>query len=140
VNETPLGDLQVGTTDRLVDIVDDDPSFRRALIRLLKSVGLRSVGYSSAGAYLEAADQASSLCLLLDIHLPGMSGIELLEHLREVAPDLPVICMTGRDEPETKQRLAAAGVSTCLRKPFDEAELFKALSRVARVSISGETP
>jgi len=136
VKGEPLAALEVGTTDRLVDIVDDDVSVRRALTRLLKSVGLRSASYSSTGVYLETADLASSLCLLLDIHLPGMSGIELVEHLREVAPLLPVICMMGRHEPETEQRLAAAGISTCLRKPFDEAELFEALSSEAGVSIS----
>ncbi len=60
-----------------------------------------------------------------------MSGIELLEHLSEVAPSLHVICMTGRDEPEVEQRLAATGISGCLRKPFDQAELFAALASVS---------
>ena len=67
---------------------------------------------------------------LLDLHLPGMSGIELLEHLREATPDLPVICMTGREDPEMEQRLAAAGGAPCLRKPFDQADLFMAFSKV----------
>lgn len=127
-----------GVSDRLVNIVDDDESVRRALARLLNSVGLRSVSYSSAGAYLGSGDLESADCLLLDLHLPEMSGIELLEHLREVAPNLPVICMTGRDEPEIKQRLAAVGAPPCLRKPFDEGELFRALATVARISVSWE--
>ena len=98
--------------------------------RLLNSVGVPSRSYASARSYLDSGDPASADCLLLDLHLPEMSGIELLEHLSEVAPGLHVICMTGRDEPEVEQRLAAAGISGCLRKPFDQAELFAALASV----------
>jgi FixJ family two-component response regulator len=114
----------------VVDIVDDDESVRRALWRLLNSIGVRSRTFGSAREYLESADFESSDCLLLDLHLPEMSGMDLLEHLRGIAPDLHVICMTGREEPELEQRLAAAGVRGCLRKPFDQAELFSALSLV----------
>ena len=120
----------VGVSDRVVDIVDDDESVRRALWRLLNSVGVKSRTFGSARSYLDSADLESADCLLLDLHLPEMSGIELLEHLGEVVPTLRVICMTGRDEPEVEQRLAAAGISGCLRKPFDQAELFAALALV----------
>ena len=113
-----------------MDIVDDDESVRRALWRLLNSVGVESRTYGSARSYLDSTDLESTDCLLLDLHLPEMSGIELLEHLSEVAPNLQVICMTGRDEPEVEQRLAAAGIRGCLRKPFDQADLFAALSLV----------
>ena len=125
-----LGAPHDGVSDRVVDIVDDDESVRRALWRLLNSVGVQSRTYGSARSYLECADLESADCLLLDLHLPEMSGIELLEHLSEVAPSLHVICMTGRDEPEVEQRLAAVGISECLRKPFDQAELFAALVSV----------
>ena len=132
------GDVaRTGLSDQLIDIVDDDASVRRALKRLLSSVGLRCDCYSSAGAYFGSGDLQSAACLLLDIHLPEMSGIELLEQLRDVAPDLPVICMTGRAEPEIMRRLATLGHLRCLRKPFDESELFAALSEVAAVSVSG---
>ncbi len=114
----------------MVDIVDDDESVRRALWRLLNSVGVQSRTFGSARAYLESAELESADCLLLDLHLPEMSGLELLEQLRKIAPDLHVICMTGRDELELEGRLAAAGVRGCLRKPFDQAELFAALSLV----------
>ncbi len=114
----------------MVDIVDDDESVRRALWRLLNSVGVKSRTFGSARSYLDSADLESAVCVLIDLHLPEMSGIELLEHLSEVAPTVYVICMTGRDEPEVEQRLAAAGIVGCLRKPFDQAELFTALSLV----------
>ncbi len=125
-----VGTQSGGASHRVVDIVDDDESVRRALWRLLNSVGVQSRSFDSARSYLDSADLDSADCLLLDLHLPEMSGIELLEHLREVAPTLHVICMTGRDEPEVEQRLAAAGISGCLRKPFDQAELFAALAAV----------
>ena len=133
-----VGAPHVGVSDRVVDIVDDDESVRRALWRLLNSVGVQSRTYGSARSYLESADLKSADCLLLDLHLPEMSGIELLEHLSEVAPTLQVICMTGRDEPEVEQRLAAAGISGCLRKPFDQAELFAALASMVAGSESAE--
>ncbi len=125
-----VGAQHVGASDRGVDIVDDDESVRKALWRLLNSVGVESRTFGSARSYLDSTDLESAGCLLLDLHLPEMSGIELLEHLRKVAPDVQVICMTGRDEPEVEQRLAAAGIRGCLRKPFDQADLFAALSLV----------
>ena len=128
--DTPTGAPHAGASDRAVDIVDDDESVRRALWRLLNSVGVESRTYASARSYLDSAGADFADCLLLDLHLPEMSGIELLEHLSEVAPNLHVICMTGRDEPEVEQRLSAAGISGCLRKPFDQSELFAALASV----------
>jgi len=127
--DTSVGLPFADASDRVVDIVDDDESVRRAVWRLLNSVGVQSRTYGSARSYLDSEDRELADCLLLDLHLPEMSGIELLEHLRKIAPDLHVICMTGRDEPEFEQRIAAAGVHGCLRKPFDQAELFAALSK-----------
>ena len=129
------GTTETGSSPRVVDIVDDDPSVRRALTRLLSSVRLRSRGYGSARVYLESADRESTACLLLDVHLPGMSGIELLEHLSELTPALPVICVTGRGEPDVEQRVSAVGSFGCLRKPFDEAELFEAITKSSGIPI-----
>jgi len=128
--DTSIGSPNVGVFDQLVDIVDDDVSVRSALWRLLNSVGVESRNFGSARSYLDSVELESAACVLIDLHLPEMSGIELLEHLSEVVPTLQVICMTGRDEPEIEQRLAAAGIRGCLRKPFDQAELFSALSLV----------
>jgi len=129
------GGRGIGAFDQLVTVIDDDVSVQRALRRLLASVDLRSECYGSARTYLESADLDLTDCLLLDLYLPEMSGIELLEHLTEVAPNLPVICMTGRDEPELEQRATREGAGPCLRKPFDEAELFEALSTLIYVSV-----
>ena len=135
MKETTIRGPSTDAATQTVDIVDDDPSVRRALGRLLNSVGLAFRAYDSATAYLVSADREAAACLLLDIHLPEMSGIQLLEHLSEVAPDLSVICMTGRDEPDVDDRVRAVGARKCLRKPFDEGELFEAISRSTEVSI-----
>jgi len=135
--KTQTSSPAVGDSTRLVAIVDDDGSVRKALGRLLHSVGIRSSSYASALLYLESAAPGLADCVLLDLHLPGMSGIDLLEHLKETTPDLPVICMTGRDDPEMERRLAAAGGALCLRKPFDQAELFMAFSKVMGDSWEG---
>ena len=125
-----VGASHAGASDRVVDIVDDDESVRKALWRLLNSVGVRSRTYGSARSYLDSADLYAADCLLLDLHLPEMSGIELWEHLSEVAPTLHVIFMTGRDQPKVEERLAAMGMTRLLRKPFDQTELFAALALV----------
>ncbi len=129
-NDTSVGASHARVSARVVDIVDDDESVRRALWRLLNSVGVRSRTYGSARSYLNSADLHSADCLLLDLHLPEMSGIELWEHLSEVAPTLHVIFMTGRDQPKVEERLAAMGMTRLLRKPFDQAALFAALALV----------
>ena len=129
---TPIGDV-----NRLVHIVDDDASVRKALERLLASVGIRVASYESARRYLELVDLDKEDCLVIDLHLPGMSGIALLEHLSVTAPALPVVCMTGGHAPDLAERLVAAGGPRCLRKPFDEAELFDAIAAVTGVEIPG---
>ena len=127
----------VGDVITLVDVVDDDASVRKALTRLLASVGIRVTSHDSARRYLESVDIQRADCLVLDLHLPGMSGIELLEHLREIAPALPVVCMTGGHAPDLAERLVAAGEPQCLRKPFDESELFDAIAAVTGAAIPG---
>ena len=137
--ETTTGSPETDESTRFVDIVDDDRSVQKALGRLLNSVGLRSRAYTSASEFLQCADLETSACLLLDIHLPG-HGIQLMKHLREIVPDLPVICMTGRDNPNLRYRVDAAGAHGCLRKPFDEVELFKAISLATRIPIPRPAP
>ena len=131
VSEGIGGPPAFGTLRLRVDILEEDASLRRALGRLLTGVGLRSSGYSSVQSYLEAGEMASAACLLLDLHTPGLSVDAFMEHLRETAPDLPVICMTHRDEPVLQRQFVDAGVGVCLRKPFDQTELFRAIADVA---------
>ena len=111
----------------LVAVVDDDPSVRSALSRLLGTVGVRCVTHGSGPAFLASPALHDADCLILDVHMPGTSGLDVLEEVGIAASKLPVVLTTGRYEADFAARAIAAGASAYLRKPFGEAELFKAL-------------
>jgi FixJ family two-component response regulator len=112
-----------------IAIVDDDPSVRRALARLLRSHGFDTSTHASGADFLASPALHDVECLLLDVHMPGMSGTEVLEAVREAASKLPVVLMTGRYEVDFAQRALDAGASAFLRKPFEEQELLDAIAR-----------
>ncbi len=122
--------------DGLVAIVDDDHSVGRALQRLLRSVGVRSVTHDSGPEFLASPKLHEVDCLLLDIHMPGMSGMEVLSAVRVAATKLPVVLMTGRYEADFEEMALAAGASAFLRKPFRAAELFAALGEATGRTIA----
>jgi two-component system response regulator FixJ len=108
-------------------LVDDDPSVRRALPRLLKSLGVETVAFASAEAFLQAAPWLSEACLILDVQMPGMKGWDLVEHLRVSGNPLPIIIMTAYNDAQTHDRARRAGIVAYLRKPFDDQVLLEAL-------------
>ena len=103
----------------LVAVVDDDASVRRALTRLLQSAELRVLTYASATEFLESGTSSAPDCLILDIHLGGMSGLELLSRLRELGHDLPVLIITAHDDAQAREAAARGGCAVYLRKPLD---------------------
>jgi two-component system response regulator FixJ len=109
--------------DRLVHIIDDDAAVRRALVRLLRSMGFTAMTYETAQAVLEDAATLSSGCLLLDLQMPGMDGIELLGRLGELGVDLPVIVVTGHGDVPTAVKAMKAGAVDFIEKPIDEDQL-----------------
>lgn len=110
-----------------IAIVDDDASVRRALARLLQAHGYATITHDSGREFLDSPRLHEVECLLLDMHMPGMSGMDVLEEVRVAATKLPVILMTGRYEVDFAQRSLDAGASAFLRKPFDEAGLLEAI-------------
>jgi two-component system response regulator FixJ len=120
---------------RLVCIVDDDLSVRRGLSRLVSSFGYRAQSFASAAEYLSAYEGLEVGCLVLDVHLGHMTGIELLEDLRARGVSTPVVIITAHDEPGAESRARQSGIVSYLRKPFDDAAINEAIGHaVARTS------
>jgi FixJ family two-component response regulator len=113
-------------------VVDDDESIRRALKRLLRSVGHHAVTFDSAEEFMDSAPEGGEGCLVLDIRLPGITGLDLHEKLSASGMKYPVIFMTAHDNPQWRQRAKEAGAVACLRKPFDEQLLLDAIQLARR--------
>ncbi len=114
---------------RTVAVVDDDPSMLRAAENLLDACGFASRCFSSAEEFLDAIAANHFDCLLLDIDLGGLSGIELRQQLKASRPALPVIFMTALDGETVRQQALRTGCIACLRKPFPAHQLMDALER-----------
>ena len=113
--------------DRTVHVVDDDPAVRRSLERLLDAAGFHVVSYQSPAAFLNAASGLSAGCVLLDIRMPGVDGLEVQARLNRLRFKLPVIVMTGHGDVPSAVRAMKAGAVDFLEKPFDDETLLNAI-------------
>ena len=116
-------------TAATVFVVDDDPSIRRALTRLLRSVGLAVDAYAGAQEFLDAYDPARPGCLVLDVRMPHISGLELQQALAQRAVELPIIFITGHGDVPMSVRAMRAGAIDFLPKPFHDQDLLDAIQR-----------
>ena len=117
----------------LIAIIDDEESVRKALARLLHSVGMKAETFSGGGEFLEALGTHRPACAVLDLHMPGMNGFELLERLNSPSVRVPVVVITGHDTPEAEERALRGGAAAYLRKPINQALLLDAInSAIAR--------
>lgn len=116
----------------LVAIVDDDASIRSALSRLVRTIGYRSLVFEDAETLLRQLEEVRPSCVLTDVQMPGMSGLELALVLRERHPDLPVAVMTAYPLSASRHRAIASGATEYLMKPFDEKDLERWLIRVIK--------
>ncbi len=112
---------------RVVCIVDDDASLRRSLRNLLMSVGVPVETFESAEAFIEALDRDSIGCVVLDVRMAGMSGVDLLRHLVASGSRIPVIMLTAHADDETRRRSLEAGAVAFLEKPVRSAALLDAV-------------
>lgn len=119
----------------VVLIVDDDPSIRKSLQRLMRIHGYAAKAFSSADDFLEACLKESPSCLVLDIRMPGMDGIELQKELKTLSDrDLPVIFITGHGDVPTSVKAMKEGAVDFLPKPFEEEALLSAIRKAIRKS------
>jgi FixJ family two-component response regulator len=116
---------------KLVVVVDDDKSMLKGLERLLNASGFDTEVFCSAEAFLARKAAREAACLVLDIHLGGMSGIELRRRLAASGSAVPVIFMTAFDDEGTHDEAAEAGCVACLRKPFPARLLIGAIESAA---------
>ena len=112
----------------LVAVVDDEESVRRALERLLRSAGIETATFASGGAMLQDLARREPDCVVLDLHMPGMSGFEVQERLAARDCKIPVVVLTGQDSSESYERATAGGAAAYLRKPVDGGELLAAVA------------
>jgi FixJ family two-component response regulator len=109
-----------------VAIVDDDQLVRKAVARLLSSVGFDVSLFASAEEFLVRVDQSQPTCVLADVHLPRLSGLDLAVVLRELNRQLPFVFITADDDVAHSEAMLRTG-ATCLTKPFEEDRLLSAL-------------
>jgi FixJ family two-component response regulator len=111
----------------LIAVVDDDDALRNSLDDLLQSVGFRVHGFASAEAFLQAQPAPETACLLLDVRLPGMNGLELQRQLGVMHRRIPIIFVTAYADDGVRAHALAAGAIAVLSKPCREADLLQAI-------------
>lgn len=111
----------------LIAIVDDDPSVREGLSSLIRSAGLRVATFATAQEFLALPGTEAPSCLVLDLQLPGLSGLDLQKRMTEVGLEIPIVFLTGHGNIPASVQAMKAGAVEFLTKPFDDRELLRAI-------------
>ena len=123
----------MGESDRpVISVVDDDESLRRSLSNLLRSVGFGVETFASAEEFLRSAQRENTGCLVLDLRMTGMSGLDLLRHLAVRDSPIRVVILTAHGDEETRRRSLQAGAVAFLDKPFHSDALLDAVRAALR--------
>jgi len=128
----------MSTPEPLVHVVDDEPAIRESLAMLLRSVGLQSRAYGSAQEFLESWRAGGAECLVCDVRMPGMSGLELQEALKARNSQVPVVLITGHGDVAMAVRAMKAGASDFIEKPFNDQVLLDAVNRALARARDGQ--
>ncbi len=126
---TDLGELTLMKTKPTVFVVDDEPAVLTSLQLLLKPLAWNIKTYSSAQEFLDAYDGSTRACLVLDIRMPGVNGLELQERLKASRISIPVIVITGHDDVSAAVRVMKAGAADFFEKPFDGEALLRCIHK-----------
>jgi FixJ family two-component response regulator len=116
----------------MISIIDDDESVRGALHGLMRSVGFAVNVFASAEEFLDSDRLRNTDCLILDVRLPGMSGLELQRHLKTSHSEIPIIFITSYEDDEVRTRALNAGAVHYFLKPFNDEDLLDAIEAVKR--------
>jgi FixJ family two-component response regulator len=117
-----------------VAIVEDEEPIRKALHRLLRAANIKAECFASGAAFLESLATRRPDCLVLDLHMPGMTGLQLLQRLQDSGEHLPTVVITAYDEPETRAHCLDAGAAAYLRKPLDDRLLLEAIASARKAA------
>ena len=116
----------------LVSVIDDDESVRESLPDLLRQFGFAALAFPSAEAFLESHFVGTTRCLVLDVAMPGMSGLDLQQELMRRRWAIPIVFITATGDQTIRPRVLAQGAVECLAKPFSETALLEALNAALR--------
>jgi FixJ family two-component response regulator len=119
---------------QLISIVDDDDALRNSLDDLIRSIGFRTQGFPSADAFLSSNQACDTACLILDVRMPGMNGLELQRQMVAANWRIPIIFITSHADDDARARALEAGAVAFLYKPFREEDLLTAINAALKHS------
>jgi FixJ family two-component response regulator len=122
--------------NHVISIIDDDESVREATKSLVRSLGYKAAVFASAEEYLQSDRLDDSSCLITDLHMPGMSGVDLQDRLIADGRQIPMIFVTAYYEEKVRDRVLDAGAYGFLRKPFNDESLIECLDKALTASSS----
>jgi FixJ family two-component response regulator len=124
-------------TKSLISVVDDDESIRRTTTFLIESFGFRAAAFESAESFLKSGQVHSTSCLILDVLMPGMNGLQLQSELASAGYGIPIVFITSHEDKESRGRALQAGAVAFLSKPFNDEQLLQTVRSALRLDDSG---
>jgi len=124
--------VQLRESKKLISIVDDDESIRRTTTLLIQSFGFQAAAFESADSLLKSGQLQETSCLIVDVQMPGMNGLQLHRHLAASGYKIPIIFITAYDNKESRQQAMQAGAVAFLSKPFNDDLLLEAIRATVR--------
>ena len=119
--------MQLKSAQIFISVVDDDESTRKSTTLLIESFGFKAAGFESAESFLKSGQLGETLCLIIDVRMPGMNGLQLQSHLATAGYKIPIIFITAYDDRESRRRAMQAGAVAFLAKPFTDELLLHSL-------------
>src|SRR3984885_5971518 len=130
--EYPEASEEFRVTENLISVVDDDESVRRTTTLLIESFGFRAATFESAETFLRSGHLHDTSCLIVDVQMPGMNGLELQSHLAAAGCGVPIIFITAYESKDSRQRAMKAGAAAFLGKPFSDEQLLQTIRSALR--------
>jgi len=120
-------------TENLISVVDDDESVRRTTTLLIESFGFRAEAFESAETFLRSGHLSDTSCLIVDVQMPVMNGLQLQSHLAAAGCGIPIIFITAYESKDSRQQAMQAGAAAFLGKPFSDEQLLQTICSALRL-------